>query len=279
LTKDSEIVPDRWLVWWREIVAVPQVLALLVVVNVAAYFGGLLFWYGGVMGDPATPVWAWPFIPDCPLFGLAGALGLLLVIANRRWSFAAQNHAQIVLLVSGALAAVGWLSTYLPGVSREWQAQAGMMALLAALLLLIGALFRRNPVWLLTLLAFGQIKYGLWTITAWSLFWQSTAQMLGAPLFSPESLLMTISHVGLAVQGILLLSYLRPTPTAAGVTILCFAASDFVDYRLGFFPAIPQELISLATVQWSTITFTVMGGALLLVWSLYRRPMRQAVFN
>src|SRR3954453_9835489 len=84
----------HWIERGKQYLENPQLLTLLVVLDLAAYFAGLIFWYGSVMTDPATPMWAWPFIPDCPLFGLLGGLGLLMVIARSRWSEPAQKQGQ-----------------------------------------------------------------------------------------------------------------------------------------------------------------------------------------
>jgi uncharacterized membrane protein YpjA len=197
----------RWAQW---IVSLRSVLVTLLLIDIAAYFGGLIFWYGYVMARPETPLWAWLFIPDCPLFGLLGGLGLLMVVARDEWSEASRRRAQRSLIAVGVGVAFAWLYTYTPFAGWMWVAQRATLGVLAWSLLLVGVFFRRTPVWLLGIFAFGQIKYGIWTVTAWSLFWQSTAEMLGAPLFSPESVWMTVAHVGLAAQGILLLAYFRP---------------------------------------------------------------------
>lgn len=252
------------LFWGQRLIAVPQTLALVVTLDVAAYFAGLLFWYGPVMSDPSTPWWAWPFIPDCPLFGLLGGLGLLMVVAQTSSHHAPRTPAALWIAV--ALAAAVWLTTLLPMSSGAWRGQAGMFALLSIALAVSAWVWRTPPVWLLGLFAFGQIKYGVWTITAWLLYWRSTAQLLGAPHFSMESLSMTAAHIGLAAQGILLLAYFRPTRGAALVSLVWFGLSDFMDYGLGCYPAIPEQLISLAVMQWSTISVTV--GLTLLYWWL-----------
>jgi uncharacterized membrane protein YpjA len=49
---------------------------------VGAVVGGL-FWYGPMLWK--TPLWALPFVPDCPLAALLGAIGLLAVRAHKRW--------------------------------------------------------------------------------------------------------------------------------------------------------------------------------------------------
>lgn len=245
----------------RAWIALPQVLALVVVINIAAYVAGLLFWYGDVMGDPATPWWAWLFIPDCPLFALLGGLGLLMVVAQRHWSPEDQRRGQRALAVAALLSVPVWLSTGLPGVAAGWAQQNAMLAVWTLVLALGAIWFTRPPVWLLGIFALGQIKYGIWTITAWLLYWDSTAKLLGAPHFSVDSVAMTVTHVGLALQGVLLLAYFRPTRTAALAGLLWFGASDFVDYGLGFHPAIPPEFISLTVLQWSTIAVTLVMSA------------------
>jgi uncharacterized membrane protein YpjA len=248
----------RWLGWGKRVIEGPQVLTMLLIVDVAAYFLGLLFWYGYVMSDPTTPMWAWPFIPDCPLFGLLGGLGLLMAIAHRRWSEAAQAQGQRMMWIVALITVGLWLSTYLPGAMEGWKQQCAMFGLLSWALLVAAIWFRQAPAWLLGIFAFGQIKYGIWTITAWLLYWRSTAEILGAPHFSIDSVTMTIAHIGLAAQGLFLFAYFRPTWGATLASLLWFGTSDFVDYGLGYYPAIPEQLISLEVIQWSTISVTVL---------------------
>jgi uncharacterized membrane protein YpjA len=250
----------------QSFVALPSILALIVVVDVAAYVGGLLYWYGGIMGQPSIPFWVWPFIPDCPLFGLLGGLGLLMVTAQKFWDEGAKKRAQRLLLLVGGASAILWLFTYLPDVATGWVMQRAMLAVWSWSLLIAAACFLRPPVWLLTLFACGQIKYGVWTITAWLLFWQNTAIQQGAPLFTFDSVFMTITHIGLVAQGVLLLTYYRPNWPAAVVSVAWFALSDFVDYGLGYYPPLPLQYIPLHIMQWSTIAVTfVLGGVILLL--------------
>ncbi|RIK39107.1 MAG: hypothetical protein DCC55_19115 [Chloroflexi bacterium] len=258
------------------LVALPPALAAILVVDVAAYFGGLLYWYGPVMVLSSPPIWVWPFLPDCPLFGLLGGLGLLVVTAQRFWPESTQIRAQRQLLIVGGLSAVLWLSTYLPGISWGWQTQQAMLGLWAWSLLLAGMLFRRPPAWLLAIIAAGQIKYGVWTVTAWLLFWKNTAAELGAPLFTFDSVFMTITHLGLIAQGVLLLTYFKPTWPAALVTFAWFALSDFVDYGLGWYPSLPLRWIPLAVMQWSTVAMTFLLTGLLL-WLSHRSATRPLV--
>jgi uncharacterized membrane protein YpjA len=256
-------------------VAIPGMLAAILVVDVLAYFGGLLYWYGDFMLLPlkpilhwfvpqaTKPIWTWPFIPDCPLFGLLGGLGLLIVTAHTYWSHAAQLRTQRYLLVAGALSMLLWLSASLPGVSAGWADQRAMLAVWAWSLLLSGALFLRAPAWLLTLFACGQIKYGIWTITAWLVFWRNTALEFGSPLFTFDSVFMTITHIGLFAEGVLLLTYLKPNWTAVVVSFAWFALSDFMDYGVGVYPPLPLRYIPLPIMQWSTIAVTILLAALM----------------
>lgn len=242
--------------------ATAPILTLIIVVDVVAYFGGLLYWYGEVMARPGTPIWAWPFIPDCPLFGLLGGLGMLMVTAQWFWSERGCVRAHRYLSVCAGLITLLWLSTYLPSVAREWQAQRAMLAVCSWSLLLVALLFRQSPAWLLGIFAFGQIKYGIWTITAWLVYWRNTALFFGAPDFSFDSVFMTLTHIGLFAQGLFLLTYFRPTRTAILVSFGWFALSDFMDYGLGFYPGLPLQFIPLSIMQWSTIAVTVGMSAL-----------------
>lgn len=235
-----------WIRWLQDLVAMPPLLALILVIDVIAYFGGLLYWYGYVMAQPDTPMWAWPFIPDCPLFGMLGGLGLLMVTARRYWSEAAQARGQRWLAWIAVASVAVWLSTYLPGVPMGWASQAAMLGVWSWAMVMGAIFFRRAPAWLLGLFAFGQIKYGIWTVTAWLLFWKNTVGIDVGPELMFQSIFMTITHLAMIGQGIFLLTYFRPTISAALVSLGWFALSDYVDYGLGFYPAIPQQFIPLA---------------------------------
>lgn len=251
--------------WLQRLVANPGLLTLVIVIDVGSYFGGLLYWYGYVMADAAIPVWAWPFIPDCPLFGLLGGLGLLMVIAHRWWTDSAQARMQRSLWGVAIVSLALWLSTYAPGMPSQWVRQSAMLGVWSGVILLGALLFRRSPSWFLGILAFGQIKYGIWTVTAWILFWRNTAAVYGSPLYTFDSVFMTITHIGLIAQGVFLLTFFRPTVTAAIAGFVWFGLSDFMDYGLGFYPPIPEQFIPLPIMQWSTIAVTVLLTAIFLV--------------
>lgn len=253
---------DR-LAWLHALIALPPLLTLILAIDVFAYFAGLLFWYGFVLANPLAPppMWVWPFIPDCPLAGLLGGLGLLMVTAHKFWGEKAQKQAQRSLLIVGGISALFWLSTYAPGMPLLWKQLGPTIALWSWSLLLAGALFDQAPAWLLGIFAFGQIKYGIWTVTAWVVYWRNTAIMDGAPDFNFISILMTVSHIALFGQGVFLLTYFKPTQRAALVSFLWYALSDYVDYGLGWYPSLPLQYIPLPIMQWHTIgvTFLLTG--------------------
>lgn len=259
----------------QRMVALPALLTLLLVIDLAAYFGGLLYWYGFVMAQPTTPLWAWVFIPDCPLFGLLSGLGLLMVTAQHFWGEAARVRAQRQLLLAGVAAALLWLATYWPAAPLGWRMQSAMLGVFSWSLLLSGVFFRKPPAWLLALFACGAIKYGVWTITAWLAFWTNTAAVYGAPLFTFDSVFMTVTHIGLLGQGILLLTYFKPTWRAALVCLAWFGLSDYVDYGVGYYPAIPLQFIPLALMQWSTIAMTLLLSAAMWLFSNYSFPFKE----
>ncbi|MEZ4659136.1 MAG: DUF1405 domain-containing protein [Caldilineaceae bacterium] len=259
----------RWIVkqlnMLHPFVARAEVMGLVVAATVAGYFGGLLYWYGGYIVQTQPPMWVWLFIPDCPLFAFWGGLALMGVAARRYWSENAQTQGQRVLIIAGVVMLIGWLSTYLPNAPTGWVNQQAMLGIACWSFLLFGLLFRRLPLWLLTIGVFGNIKYGVWTVSAWLIFWRSTALALGSPYFSADSIFMTITHLGMIGLGIFLITWFRPNGTAVLAAFVWFGLSDFVDYGLGYYPPLPELYIPVYLMEWSTIAMTL----LLTVWLLW----------
>ena len=250
----------KWLAglfrWGHTIIALPAVLTAFLAVDIFAYFAGLLFWYGDVMSKPEVPMWSWPFIPDCPLFGFIGGLGFLTVTAHQFWSKAAQERTHRILQIATLLSVLIWLSTYLPGVPTSWANQASMWGVWTLVLLVYTLWFRQAPAWLLGLSALGQIKYGIWTVQVWILYWQATAAFYGTPDFNGISLLMTASHIGLIAQGVILLTYFKLDWKAVLVSFVWFGLSDYMDYWQGYHPAV-YPFTPLEIVKWTTIGITL----------------------
>lgn len=278
----------------------PAALTVIVAICTLAYGAGVLWWYGPQLNDVATPVWAWPFVPDCPLFGLLGGLALLQNVAQRRWSRAARRRLRLWMVCLGVAAlALGGLAGLgaLPWVAEGARAQAALWTLAGASLLLVASLPGR-PLWLAgvaAVLIAGQIKYGFWTLTLWGLFWRNTALLYGAPLISAEGVLMVIAHIALMAQGFVLWSRLpaalhqaeaeQPRPrspahaartwaVAALSVLVWFALSDFIDYALGFHPAVHQ-LVALQAMRDSTRGATLFLSAVFLLMALQAAILAQ----
>lgn len=254
-------------------VARSEIMSLIVVSTVAGYFGGLLYWYGGYIVQRQPPLWVWLFIPDCPLFAFWGGLALLGLAARRFWREDAQVQGQRAVTIAGVVMLIAWLSTYLPGVAPGWANQQAMLGMASWSFLLFGIFFRRLPIWLLTVTVFGNIKYGVWTVSAWLIFWRSTMLAFGAPYFSVDSIFMTLTHLGMIGLGFFLITWFRPDWRAVLAGFAWFALSDFVDYGLGYYPPLPEQFIPVYLMQWSTIAMTL----LLTTWLLWlsQRPAVQ----
>ena len=63
----------------------PLIFWTCVVVNLIGAVYGTFWWYGSSLA--AAPVWAYPFIPDCPLAAFGGTVVLLALRAGKRWPF------------------------------------------------------------------------------------------------------------------------------------------------------------------------------------------------
>lgn len=134
-----------------------------------------------------------------------------------------------------------------------------MFGLWSWMLLLFGASFVLAPRWLVWITAFGNIKYGVWTVTLWATYWSSTSAAFGAADVTAQGILMTATHLGMIVQGMLLLAFVLSDLRAALLGFGWFALSDFVDYALGYHPQpIPEPWVSLDWMQWHTICVTVL---------------------
>jgi uncharacterized membrane protein YpjA len=106
------------------------------------------------------------------------------------------------------------------------------------------------------------IKYGTWTMLFWSLYWMRTGDL------NPVSLLMFATHLGMAVEGILLLQYVpRPHARNSLVILAWFILGDIVDYAplapgrdgYGWYPPLPLG---------TTLVPTMMAHAVLTTWAL-----------
>ncbi len=110
------------------------------------------------------------------------------------------------------------------------------------------------------LTAFGLIKYGIWTNAFWYAYWAQ-----GNPV-DGMGVAMVLTHLGMILEGIYLMTYLKPRPVWVLVAWAWFFLSDYVDYGLGEYPRIP-DLSLLPFLQWHTIAVTWILSLALGVWS------------
>jgi hypothetical protein len=128
-----------------------------------------------------------------------------------------------------------------------------------------------------TLTAVACIKYGVWTMSFWALYWARTGDIELTSLFSGP--VMFATHFGLMLLGLLLLLYVRPSVKDALITLAWFALSDVVDYApiaprmggYGYYPPLPlgTELVPPMLANAIIMTWVLGGG--LLVWAMARR--------
>jgi len=181
-----------------------------------AFVFGTAGWYGRFFGEVQAPLWAYPFIPDCPLAALLFGAAVLLMHLGRR---------------------------------------SNLLNQLAAVFC---------------------VKYGVWTMTFWALYWAITGDVELSSLFSGP--VMFVTHLGLTIMGLLLLQYVQPSVRDSALVLAWFVLSDLVDYapiaagRLGgygYYPPLPwingdpAALVPAMMINAVVMTWLVGGGMLL----------------
>jgi uncharacterized membrane protein YpjA len=138
-----------------------------------------------------------------------------------------------------------------------------LYALLFVIPLTLIMLGRSRP-WINALVAVGLVKYGIWTVFYWVVYWSRTAD------FNFISIIMTLTHAGMILEGLFLLSFLRMDwPTALTVSGW-FLLNDWVDYGRGYHPSIPWQ-VPLAWMQGHTVAVTAAFAALYAAMASRRR--------
>ncbi|MDQ4075524.1 MAG: DUF1405 domain-containing protein [Chloroflexota bacterium] len=121
--------------------------------------------------------------------------------------------------------------------------------------------------WLATWAVFSNVKYGLWTVVFWFLWWR------GPGYFTLESVTMTFTHAAMVAMGATLLLFFRPKPWQVITVAAWFALNDYLDYWHGLAPRVPPG-VSLETLQTEQIIVTALLTFGLLALSLARRPQQ-----
>lgn len=105
----------------------------------------------------------------------------------------------------------------------------------------------------------GNMKYGLWTATVlpehaiWSHHW------------NPEDIYLSLSHLGMCVQGVLYAWRYRLKPWMVGLGMAWMFAQDSMDYwLLGTHPRLPDDAL-LGHAALAAVTYSVIWG-LYLLW-------------
>jgi uncharacterized membrane protein YpjA len=125
---------------------------------------------------------------------------------------------------------------------------------------------RQTPLteWLATWAVVSNIKYGLWTVVFWLLWWW------GPGSFTIESVTMTFTHAAMMVMGASLLLYYRPKVWQVITVTAWFALNDYLDYWAGIAPTVPPG-VSLETLKIEQVIVTAILAIGLLALAI-RRP-------
>ncbi len=189
LDRTLQFILERPLLFWICIVAN----------GVGVVWGGWI-WYGPQLST--SPLWAWPFIPDCPEAALFASLALIGLFYGRSW---------------------GWFNAFA---------------------------------------AFASVKYGLWTIAFWLLHWSQVGFVDG---YWPMEMMLFVSHIGLAGEGLLLMTRVGSLKLPTRLAILgWFVLSIGVDYGLGHHPQLTYAVPVSFALGSATLLTALLGLFLLL---------------
>lgn len=98
----------------------------------------------------------------------------------------------------------------------------------------------------LGLLAAGTcIKYGLWTVV----FWAANYHAGGG--YDLESIIMSITHFIMIIEGLILTTFLRFRILPVLVASLFLVANDLVDYVAGYHPGVPDTVDIGYMARWA----------------------------
>lgn len=114
---------------------------------------------------------------------------------------------------------------------------------------------------------FSNVKYGLWTVVFWILWWR------GPGTFNLESITMTFTHAVMVGMGASLLLYFRPRIWQVAAASGWFALNDYLDYWQGIAPRVPAG-VSIETLKVEQLIVTAAITLALLVLASRRAPRR-----
>lgn len=113
----------------------------------------------------------------------------------------------------------------------------------------------------------GALKYGLWTIFV-LLFY---GDFFFAPALFTESAILFVGHIGLVLEGLLLIGTSGIDRRVLAMAIMWFAVNDWFDYEVGIHPFLPESAAKLGTVALLTVAASLVIPALaFLAWNKQR---------
>lgn len=120
---------------------------------------------------------------------------------------------------------------------------------------------------LLGLLASGAcIKYGLWTVFIWF------TDYLWGGVYDFEAVTMSLTHLIMVVEGLILLPFVRFRPIPLVVASLFLIVNDLVDYVSSYHPRVPHpEQMGVVARFSAATTAAVLAVWIVLAWWAARR--------
>jgi len=170
----------------------------------------------------------------------------------------------VVIILTGLFGSIaGFVYWYGPTFYRYpvWQwpfvPDCPLFALLFVIALFLISIKRGAPLydaWV----AFGLIKYGVWTVLVWIVYWINTRGD-----FTAESVIMALAHTGMVLEGLFLLSFLKMNVPTVLLCAFWFGLSDWMDYGpFETYPHFPTAIIPFGLIKWHTIAVTISMTAL-----------------
>lgn len=111
----------------------------------------------------------------------------------------------------------------------------------------------------------GVLKYGLWTTLGFTYY-------LAQGNFTPSltEWFLYVSHIGMALEGLLYLPALPERPGAAAAVLAWLGLNDLADYAWGTHPTLPRPQ-DVALACRAAVVLTALNGVMT-VYFFYRRP-------
>ena len=136
-------------------------------------------------------------------------------------------------------------------------------------------LHRRTPNDLLNRFAIiYNVKYGTWTMLFWALYWARTGDI------NPMSLLMFATHMGMAIEGLLLFQYLNHTDMRnTAIVFGWMVLHDFIDYApiapsrggYGWYPPLPLGTALVPVMRAHAVIMTALVSSALFAQVVRRK--------